>query len=391
MEKVLIISFSNLTTDPRLNRQFKSLSNSFKLFVAGYNCPTFENVHFINLIHHKKSFLEKIFKAIKLIFRRFNSVYWDKKMKQDYSLIKNTLDSEKVDIIYANDIESLPLAFKLKECFKCKVVFDAHEYAPREWEDKLIWRLVIQPYILHYCNQFIPKVDLCITVGQRIAEEYQSQFGLKKVHVILNAPSLETNLSPSKVDPNNIRMIHHGGAIKSRKLELMIDMMDYLDDRYSLDLMLVPSDINYLNQLKKKAKSKKVTFIPPVPMKDIAKEINQYDLGVYILDQSKNFNNKNALPNKFFEFIQGRLAIAIAPSPEMKLAVNSYNLGVVSNEFSPSSLAKELNRLTADDIRQFKENTIKAAKVLNSKNESKKLLDLVKSVIEVNACAELPL
>ena len=272
MEKVLIISFSNLTTDPRLNRQFKALSKSFKLFAAGYNCPTFENVNFINLIHHKKSFLEKIFKAIKLIFRQFNSVYWDKKMNQDYYLIKNKLESEKVDIIYANDIESLPLAFKLKERFKCKIIFDAHEYSPRQWEDRLIWRLIIQPFILYYCKKYIPKVDLCITVSQRIAEEYQSQFGLKKVHVILNAPSFEVNLSPSEVDPNSIRMIHHGGAIKSRKLELMIEMMDYLDDRYSLDLMLVPSDINYLRQLKKKVKSKKVTFIPPVPMKDIAKK-----------------------------------------------------------------------------------------------------------------------
>jgi hypothetical protein len=163
----------------------------------------------------------------------------------------------------------------------------------------------------------------------------------------------------------------------------MIDMMDYLDDRYSLDLMLVPSDINYLNQLKKKANSKKVTFIDPVPMQDIAKEINHYDLGVYILDQSKNFNNKNALPNKFFEFIQGRLAIAIAPSPEMKLAVNLFDLGVVSTEFAPSSLAKELNRLSVNDIRQFKENTIKAAEVLNSQNEAKKLLSLVQSLIEV--------
>ena len=75
----------------------------------------------------------------------------------------------------------------------------------------------------------------------------------------------------------------------------------------------------------------------------------------------------------------------------MKLAVNSYGLGVGSNEFSPSSLAKELNRLTADDIWQFKENTIKAAEVLNSQNEAKKLLNLVKSVIEVNSCAALPL
>ena len=170
----------------------------------------------------------------------------------------------------------MPLAFKLKECFKCKVVFDAHEYSPRQWEDRLIWRLIIQPFILYYCKKYIPKVDLCITVSQRIAEEYQSQFGLKKVHVIFNAPNLETDLTPSKVDPNHIRMIHHGNATPSRKLELMIDMMDYLDDRYSFDLMLVPSDINYLNQLKK-SEVKKGDIYTPVPMKDIAKRINGYD------------------------------------------------------------------------------------------------------------------
>ena len=390
MNKILIISFSNLTTDPRLNRQFKALSNSFKLFAAGYNCPTFENINFINLTHHKKSFFKKILKAIKLIFRQFNLVYWDDKMNQHYSLIKNTLDSEKVDAIFANDIESLPLAFKLKERFKCKIIFDAHEYSPREWEDKLIWRLVIQPYILHYCNQFIPKVDLCITVGQRIAEEYQSQFGLEKVHVILNAPSLEADLTPSKVDANHVRMIHHGGAIKSRKLELMIEMMDYLDDRYSLDLMLVPSDINYLNQLKKKANSRKVTFTDPVPMQDIAKEINKYDIGLLLIPPT-NFNYKNCVPNKLFEFIQARLAIVIGPIQSCKDIVLNYNLAINSDTFQPHEIAKRICQVKPNTLTKLKESSNSAALDLNAENEAKKLLNLVKSVIEVNSCAALPL
>jgi hypothetical protein len=56
---------------------------------------------------------------------------------------------------------------------------------------------------------------------------------------ITNAAGFE-NLLPQKVDDGQgpIRLIHHGRVGPSRKIETMIEMMDHLDPRFELNLML---------------------------------------------------------------------------------------------------------------------------------------------------------
>ncbi|MBK7701065.1 MAG: hypothetical protein IPJ39_21260 [Saprospiraceae bacterium] len=106
-------------------------------------------------------------------------------------------------------------------------------------------------------------------------------------------------------------------------------------------------------------------------MHNIVNFISKYDIGLYILEPT-NFNNGMALPNKMFEFIQARLAIAIGPSPEMKSLVEEYNLGVVSADFDSKGLAISLNNLTHQNIIDFKRIVMK----LRRKSILKKMLKL---------------
>ncbi|RAX55506.1 capsular biosynthesis protein, partial [Helicobacter monodelphidis] len=125
-----------------------------------------------------------------------------------------------------------------------------------------------------------------------------------------------------------IKLIYHGMAGRERGIETMIETMDYVDERFSLDLMLVKTaDIDYFNQLQNLAHSRSnVRILNPVAFEEIIPFTTQYDIGFYIL-QPSNFNGYYALPNKFFEFIQARLAIAIGPSKEMARYVQQYDLG----------------------------------------------------------------
>ena len=157
-------------------------------------------------------------------------------------------------------------------------------------------------------------------------------------------------------------------------------MMDYLDDRFTLDFMLVPSSKNYLSQLKVKASpNNRIRFIEPVPMQEIPSTCNRYDIGVYLLPPV-SFNSKYALPNKMFEFIQARLAVAIGPSPEMVRIVDKYNCGVVADSFSPQDLAAKLNALTSDQIQYFKNRSHEAAKELCSEANAQIIIDLIEGV-----------
>jgi hypothetical protein len=88
-----------------------------------------------------------------------------------------------------------------------------------------------------------------------------------------------------------------------------------------------------------------------------------------------------ALPNKLFEFIQARLAVATWPSPEMAKIVRNYGCGLVSDDYSVSSMAKCLNQLSSEDVMLFKEASNKAAATLCAEINMEKFNQLVNSLL----------
>lgn len=131
--------------------------------------------------------------------------------------------------------------------------------------------------------------------------------------------------------------------------------------------MLVNSKSDtYWRKIKKMAdKRGNVRLIPPVKLREIVPFTNSYHIGVFLVPPS-NFNLEFTLPNKFFEFIQARLVVAIGPSIEMSKLVKKYDCGIISENFTPHSLAQKLNKLTPEKIIYYKKQSHKAAQVLNA-------------------------
>jgi hypothetical protein len=169
-------------------------------------------------------------------------------------------------------------------------------------------------------------------------------------------------------------MLHHGHAAPNRRIELMIDLMRLLPPRFSLDLMLVGLDSRYGRLLRRRARDlPTVTFIDPVPFDHIIPHGNRYDVGLYLLPPT-GFNTRHALPNKFFEFIQSRLALAIGPSAEMAPYVQRYRCGVVADDYTPEALATKLAPLTDTEITRLKHASHLAAAELVSDRLRDRLL-----------------
>ena len=278
------------------------------------------------------------------------------------------------DIVLAADVHTLPLAFKAAR--HAPVVFDAHEYFLHEYADSAYTKY-------HKINarvgrQFVPRCAAMVTVSEGLAKMFAAEYGNTPT-VIYNGPEFQY-LEPVMPEQGRIRLVHHGGASKERKLELMIEMMQWLDVRFSLDMYLLPQ-CEYLEYLQSISKSNpRVQILSPVPMTEIAQRLNTYDIGLYILFPTSK-NNEHALPNKFFEFIQARLAIAIGPTPDMAGIVRRHNLGVVADDFTPQNLAGHLNRLTTEDILTFKRNAAEAAKLYCAEHNMAKLHSILSSVL----------
>ncbi|AZL72926.1 glycosyltransferase [Pseudomonas oryziphila] len=374
MKRILIISFSAIHSDPRVMRQVRLLEGDYRLTVAGYGPRPDADIQFVPLERSPASIVRKAFWAAKLMLGAFDSYYWN---QQQVGRAIAQLGAEKFDLVIANDVSSAPLAFRLAG--EAPVMVDAHEYSPREFEDKRLWRMLFGRYINDLCARYLPRAASMTTVCRGIADEYARVYGVRPL-VIHNAP-VHQRLAPTPVVEGRIRLIHHGAAIRSRHLAVMIEMMGYLDQRFSLDFMLMDSDSDYLLELREAAKGDpRIRFIPPVPMPEICQHLNGYDIGVFLLPPV-NFNYEHALPNKFFEFVQACLGVAIGPSPEMANLLRAYECGVVADSFAARSLAASLQQLDAEAVTAFKEASHAAAAELNYEHDGKRLLSEVARLV----------
>ena len=354
--RLLILSFTDARRDPREYKQAFFLRDTYDITVAALGDPSIEGVKFIPINHvPAKNMVEKLWRVGNLLLGNSGPF-----LKRFALRDKQILDSCHFDIVISHDEETLPLAFTLAK--GCPVIFDAHEYYPLQYED-LFWKIFHRPHARRLCRDYIPKCAGMLTVCSGIADKYAEIYGVRP-EVVHNAP-MHQILGVSEPDNARIRLVHHGAGNPDRGIERMIDVMPYLDDRFSLDMIIVGDD-DYLAKLKKYARGKgKINWLPPVPMPEISVTLNSYDMGLYIISPS-SFNNFHSLPNKFFEFIQARLAIAIGPSPEMAAIVNKHELGVIADDFTPQNLASRLNALTAEEIMRFKHNADNVARIYNA-------------------------
>ena len=364
MSRILIISFSHIATDPRVMRQVNALKLHHSIHVAGFGAAPDGVRQFLQLSTARSSkligLLGKAMNVLCLLMHCFSLYYWKFSAVQNALLL--TEDLGRFDLVVANDLMALPLALQIAR--GAPVLLDAHEYAPREFDDIWHWRLLFAPLMRWICRVYLPKIRGMSTVCEGIAREYASQYSVQPI-VVPNCPA-RADLLPQPVDANAIKLVHHGAAIRSRHIERMLATMQHLDDRYSLTLMLVENDPAYMRELQEIAKrDPRIRFISTVPMRGIARVINAYDIGVFLLPPV-NFNYLHALPNKFFEFMQARLAIAIGPSPEMNAYLDKWGCGVVSSTFEPAAFAQAILSLSAEDIWRMKLQSAEAAAVLNA-------------------------
>ncbi len=375
---VLVISYSNLATDPRVNRQIRWLSERYRVIAAGLADPGVSGVPFVSLRHVQpaKSLPGRVKSALHLLARRYDSHYWH--LPATAAGLR-ALAGVRADLVLANDIEALPLA--LRAAGAAPVVFDAHEYAPRQFDNSLTWKVFVQGYQTYLCKAYIPHAAAMFTVCQGIADQYEQDTGVQP-RVLTSAPEyhdLQPDLKPDGTV--KIRMIHHGAASPPREIERMIAAMRFLDDRFELDLLLVPGSQAYIARLQELARpDPRIRFLPPVPMRELVVFSSRYDVGLFLVPPT-TFNLRHALPNKFFEFIQARLAVAIGPSPEMARLVKEHDCGVVAADFEPRSFAEVLGQLDHTQLNHYKQRSHAAARTLSAEPNKALLLDVVTGLL----------
>lgn len=284
------------------------------------------------------------------------------------------LTGQKYDLVVVNDHHLLPWVVKAVPALTDgPVILDLHEVYSGNGTS-LVYKLLIAPYddwLLTFITS--PVFTKHLTVAEGIADLYRDQYGLARPGVIRNVAPYE-KLEPSPVDPDHIVLVHHGYAAVERGIDIMLDASLMLEPRFKLVLMVLGDDRSLAPLRQHPAiAAGRAEFREPVGVTEVARALNDYDLEL-IFFPPRFANNIYALPNKFFEAVQGRLGIVIGESPEIVGFVRDRGLGIVVDGWTAADLAGALNRLSADDIATMKQASNLAALDLSTTGEGPRFL-----------------
>lgn len=380
--RFLQIFANSLGRDPRPTRFYSLLRTLGSVTVCA--APPLAGVEppeeFVDLTV-PDSLPHKIRRAVGLLCRRYERDLWTPRRRA----VLDQLRGQDFSAIICQEGLLVPLALAVCEARAdrgkpCPVILDAREYYPRQFEQSFIWRSVLGGINRYVCRQYFPQLDHIFTVSPGLAQGYREEYGLD-CELLPSCPYYQ-DIAPAPVHGGPIRCIHHGAASSGRKLEVMVEAFRMLEDVATLDVMLVPNEPDYYDKLRQLAGSAgNIRFFDPAPMNEIVHRISGHDVGVFLLPDN-TFNHRHALPNKFFEYVQARLALAITPLPDMSAMLRQYDFGVIAEDFTPQAFAAAIRSLTPDSIARYKQHADSAARTLCWENNDAHLRETLLALME---------
>lgn len=339
------------STTPKYKRLMEKLKQAFYSKVKG----------FLMIFHKPLSFLDYYYRALRVI------------------------EKEPADIYHAHDLNTLLAAYWAKKKMGGKLIYDSHElYTER---NTLKNQSKLTKFLISKTESFLVKsADHVITVSDSIGQELRKRYLIKRLTVIINTPSYRVSKhvlslhEELRIPEVNKIILYVGNIAFNRGLEELIQSLLYLEN-CALVIMGYSSNHAYITKLRLLTRDlgvgDKVYFFGPVPSEKVTEYVASADVGAAPI-KNVCLSYYYCSPNKLFEYITGGIPAVVSNFPELKKTIEGYKLGMTFNPDDPKDMAEAINYVLSDKDRyeEMKRNALKAARVFNWENESKKLLQI---------------
>lgn len=336
-KKRIIVSVTNdLVSDNRVHKVCTTLTNmGFAVLLVGRNLPK-------SLPVNQRSYPTKRFR---LFFKAGLLFYAEYNFRLFFFLLFSRLD-----VLLANDLDSLTANFLASRLKNKPLVYDSHEYFTEVPE--LIGRQWVKKVWEGLESKMLPRINSAYTVCDSIARIYRDKYGVD-FKVVRNIPFAGNKSFPKKKTTNTEKVILYQGAINiGRGLKEAILAMHFVDNaklviagdgdiRAELETIVAGENLQH-----------KIEFKGRLPIDELEKLTPQADLGLSI-EEDLGLNYRYALPNKLFDYIRAHVPVLVTDLPEMAAIVNHYKIGMITDSLEPERLAKKIKTALNDSDRRI--------------------------------------
>ena len=389
--KALFINLSErMVESPRQNRQMNALADEYDIYTVGIGPPPTKSIYHVDVSYSPRFTIRNIDVCAfpRVVFFMFLCVIGCFSLAHRLQpTAGNTLSPRRIIKLIPTTQFEIVCGRDLQSFWACQQVpsvelvwIDLPDFTPLQQEHDNIWRKTWGRYFQHAAQLLAKSKALTTTVTEGLSKRFQEDFQITP-HLLLNVPPYRERVAREQLNGGApLRLVHSGAAIRSRGLHLMIEAVCRTEN-VTLDMVLLPTDQNYLEELKQLSRGKEcINFRSPVELNHIITDLRNYDCALIVI-APQNFNYANCLPNKFFEAIQARIPIISGPTPDMKRIIEEYDIGTVATDFSVDAISQAIYEMkrahVGDHWKQFEIGLDECAKLFCASEEDAKLADLI--------------
>ena len=221
-KKVILSVISDLSTDQRVHR------SAITLHELGFHVEVVGRTRHGSMEIPERPYQTKRFR---LWFHKGPLFYLNYNVRLFFYLLFS-----KADVLFSNDLDTLPANYYASKWKKLPLIYDSHEYFTGVPE--LVNRTMIRNIWKRMERKMIPKVDVMFTVNESIAGLYREELGVE-ASVLRNVPEYFENKTYDKINlrqelglPLNkaIYILQGSGINIQRGAEEMVEAMQYISD-----------------------------------------------------------------------------------------------------------------------------------------------------------------
>lgn len=294
--------------------------------------------------------------------------------------------SHRYDLLVSNDLDTLLPNYLVSKLKNLPIIYDSHEYFTGVPEIqnrpivKWIWTKIEK--------SVFPRLEHILTVSDSIAGLYESEYGIKPLTVrncsIKSDKVIPFTREEIEIRNDHLLLILQGTGINAdRGGEELIDAISLTEN---VSLLIIGSGDQFeflIQKVLKMGLDKQVKFIKKLPWIELMRYTRSGDAGLS-LDKNSNLNYNFSLPNKIFDYLSAGIPVIATDLPEIQKIVQKYNCGILISESTPDNISKAIIKLRDDknSLAELKHNAVIASETVNWENESKKVVELYRSVLK---------
>ena len=367
MSKILFITTTNLSTNPRLLKELKLASKNghtctFIGFKLGNWSDKTEQGHLRNLpgikpiylSATKEPFFTWVISTIVWKLSVFFNKYYKSSLKpcayahnkRTWQLVKaNKKLKESFDLVIAHNLGALYPAYKFAEKLETAFAFDIEDYHPGEKcsplekkrRELLMKKILPKAAYITYASPLIGENSF------KLLEKIKQ----KQERILVNNSFAQSEFRFEESKSEKLQLAWFSQNIAAgRGLELIIPALSKFKNTVRLNLIgnLYPE----FKESFLKPYLDFIRFAPPLPQKELNLYLCQFDVGLAIELSTVDFNRDICLTNKIFAYIQSGLFVLATDTSAQKQFIEEHKEGIVNLYFgsaqSPAEAMTERSR-----------------------------------------------